>query len=226
MRVVLPLGFELFLTTHSSPGSSFLPGIILSFNRSHQRLFLWRSPSCCAFTFIWCTCSTGWMWWKIAAEPANSTVEPKYHQMPHKILVTLQLSLVNVYSFSVFWQSRMAKAKPTWFCVNRGSCWLAACGWEFWRPRLCGKALFQWQCWHEIEYLICRRKTAAIYKSNWNESTVVYSGLSTIKRQHCVFITERQKWDAVIPSTMFVFLVRALAEDVPAQVACSCQKLG
>lgn len=47
MRVCLfcHSGFQLSLTTHSSPGLSLLPEIMLSFNRPHHRLFLWRSPS-------------------------------------------------------------------------------------------------------------------------------------------------------------------------------------
>lgn len=69
MRVfVLPLGFELFLTTHSSPGLSFLPGIMLSFNRPHQRLFLRRSPSCSAFAFICWDLSVNMLVWLGAVE--------------------------------------------------------------------------------------------------------------------------------------------------------------
>lgn len=148
MRVVLPLGFELFLTTHSSPGSSFLPGIILSFNRSHQRWFLWR------FYLV------HMLYWLDVVE--NSYRTSKRHSQtkispdaPKNSGSTLAQAGKFLLLQCFFWQSRMAKAKPTWFCVNRGSCWLAAHGWEFWRPGLCGKALFQWQCWHGIEYLIC-----------------------------------------------------------------------
>lgn len=80
---VLPLGFELCLTTHSSPGLSFLPALQLCRGEALQGLCFHLTglikdcfcgahlPALLVLLFAGTsqyTCLSGWVWWKIAEE--------------------------------------------------------------------------------------------------------------------------------------------------------------
>lgn len=84
-----------------------------------------------------------------------------------------------------------------------------------------------------VQVLYCLQHQPAAklyYKPEKSDTTLAYSGVSTIKHHNHVFITQRensvslllQKLDAVIPAAMFVFLARHLAEVASVQVVSSC----